>query len=418
MAETQSKLHPASWRLSAMISQYFTRAAFCRFCATHGNGKMVECSTSMQSTIHAYEVRPRKDRRCVDLVSDALPFGGLWYDRPFNFVIKISIWFGARVFLLLVSFVSLIHTGAADAVANGDSGQLVDIGGGRKVYLQCRGSGSPTVLLISGEAGAATAWTMADPAKPAPTVFNEVMKFTRVCAYDRPGTLVDVAPDKTKPSRSDPVPQPTTSQDAVQDLHALLHAAGERGPYVLVGHSFGGLVARLYASAYPKEVTGMVLVDPASEAFQAALVRLKAYDTWKATRTGGRLSLTGDQLAQYPELERLDYDWSFAQLRAASPLRTMPLVLLSSDHSIQKALDPLIAAGKLPRGIPTDFGSTVDKAWKEGQDHDAKLVPNARHIMKTDSSHNIQLEQPRMVVDAIRQVVEAVRDGSRQPQLY
>jgi pimeloyl-ACP methyl ester carboxylesterase len=288
----------------------------------------------------------------------------------------------------------------------------VDIGGGRKLYLECRGAGSPTVVLIGGEAGSATAWTVADPAKPAPTVFDEVAKFTRVCAYDRPGALVDVPGGKMGPSRSTPVPQPTTPQDAVRDLHALLHAAHERGPYVLVGHSFGGLVARLYASTYPDEVAGMVLVDPASESFQAALVRLKAYDTWKATRTGGRLSLAADQLAQYPQLERLDYDRSFDQLRAAAGMRPMPLTLLSSDHSIQKALEPLIAAGKLPPGIPADFGATVDQAWKEGQEHDAKLVPNARHVTKTDSGHNIQLEQPRLVIEAIREVVEAVRRPS------
>src|SRR5262249_13005713 len=150
---------------------------------------------------------------------------------------------------------------------------------------------------------------------------------------------VDLPGGKTSPSRSTPVPQPTTTQDAVRDLHALLRAAGERGPYVLVGHSFGGLVARLYARTYPDEGAGVVLADPASEAFQAALMRMKMYDTWKATRTGGRLSLAADQLKQYPELERLDYDRSFGQLRAAPPLRPMPLVLLSSDHSIRKALE-------------------------------------------------------------------------------
>ena len=371
----------------------------------------------MQSTSHVYEVRPRTDKRGSDLISDVLPFGRLWYNKPFHLAMSIFIRFeaGVGVFLLLVSLVRPLHTVAADLAGNGDFGELVDIGGGRKIYLECRGSGSPTVVLISGEAGAATAWTVADPAKPARTVFDEVANITRVCAYDRPGALVDLAGGKTKPSRSDPVSQPTTTQDAVRDLHALLGAAGERSPHVLVGHSFGGLVARLFASAYPDEVTGMVLVDPASEAFHAALQRLKMYDTWKATRTGGRLSLAADQLSQYPALERLDYDRSFAQLRAAVSLRPMPLVLLSSDHSIQKAMEPLIAAGKLPPGIPADFGSTVDKAWKEGQDHDAKLVPNARHITKTDSGHNIQLEQPRMVIDAIRQVVEAIRTRSRQP---
>jgi len=79
---------------------------------------------------------------------------------------------GVGVFLLLVSLVRPLHTVAADAAGNGDFGELVDIGGGRKMYLECRGSGSPTVMLISGEAGAATAWTMADPPKPARKVFD------------------------------------------------------------------------------------------------------------------------------------------------------------------------------------------------------------------------------------------------------
>jgi pimeloyl-ACP methyl ester carboxylesterase len=96
-------------------------------------------------------------------------------------------------------------------------------------------------------------------------VVFEVAKFTRVCAYDRSGTPVG-----EKPSRSDPVPQPTTAGDAVADLHALLTAAGEVGPFVLVGHSYGGLVARLYASIYPEEVCGLVLVDALGEGLRDA----------------------------------------------------------------------------------------------------------------------------------------------------
>jgi len=129
-------------------------------------------------------------------------------------------------FLLLVPLV----TAAAHAAGSGDFAGLVDIGGGRKMYLECRGTGSPTVVLVGGLRASAEDWSIGD--KSAPPVFPEVAKFTRVCAYDRPGTPVG-----DEPSRSDLVPQPTTAGDAVADLHAMLRAAGEAGPYVLVGHS-------------------------------------------------------------------------------------------------------------------------------------------------------------------------------------
>ena len=167
----------------------------------------------------------------------------------------------ARVFLLFAILVTAPAT--ADAAVRGDFGGLVDIGGGRKMYLECRGAGSPTVVLVAGLKGSAEDWNITKQSKP--TVFAEVAKFSRVCAYDRPGTPVG-----EKPSRSDPVPQPTTAGDAVADLHALLNSAGEAKPYVLVGHSYGGLVVRLYASAYPEDVCGLVLVDALSEELRNA----------------------------------------------------------------------------------------------------------------------------------------------------
>ncbi len=106
--------------------------------------------------------------------------------------------------------------------------------------------------------GAADVWSMSSAGEGAPTVFPEVANFTRVCAYDRPGTVVG----GESPSRGDPVSQPTTAQDAVADLHVLLNAAEEPGPYVLVGHSFGGLVVRLYAMTYPQDVPVLSLSMP------------------------------------------------------------------------------------------------------------------------------------------------------------
>jgi pimeloyl-ACP methyl ester carboxylesterase len=240
-------------------------------------------------------------------------------------------------------------------------------------------------------------WSVTD--KSAPAVFPEVAKFTRVCACDRPGTPVG-----EKPSRSDPVPQPTTAKDAVADLHALLTAAGETGPYVLVGHSYGGLVVKLYASTYPKDVAGLVLVDALSEGLQDA----ETSEQWAIQRK----LIEGDvreSVALYPALERIDTDRSFDQLRAAPPLRSIPLVVLSADRPWGPQVPSMIKAGKLPKDVPPDFGYVTDAAQKKAQEQLAKLVPNAKHITNTNSGHEIHKEQPRLVIDAIRQMVEAVR---------
>src|ERR1700747_3881504 len=117
---------------------------------------------------------------------------------------------GARVLLLLVPLVTELGSTARAAVS-GDFAGLVDIGGGRKMYLESRGTGSPTVVLVGGLRASADDWSLAD--KSAPAVFSEVAKFTRVCAYDRPGTPVD-----EKPSRSDPVSQPATGGDRGADF--------------------------------------------------------------------------------------------------------------------------------------------------------------------------------------------------------
>jgi len=142
----------------------------------------------------------------------------------------------------------------------------VDIGGGRMMYIECRGSGSPTVLLISGTDTASDLWHAAD--QKGPTVYDDIQKTTRVCAYDRPG-----APhlDQTF-SRSNPVPQPTSPQDGVDDLVALLKAADVPGPYVLVAHSFSGTIARAAAAAAVRPMPVVVLT--ASDKFVDVVPKL------------------------------------------------------------------------------------------------------------------------------------------------
>jgi pimeloyl-ACP methyl ester carboxylesterase len=125
-------------------------------------------------------------------------------------------------------------------------GQLVDIGG-RKINLHCSGAGGPTVILMAGSASWSPIWYKVQPA---------IAQNTRVCGFDRAGY-----------GFSDPGPRPQILSDVVDDLHAALKAGAISGPYVLVGHSLGGVEARLYAQRWPKEVASMVLVDtsPAGE---------------------------------------------------------------------------------------------------------------------------------------------------------
>jgi len=287
---------------------------------------------------------------------------------------------------------------AASAPGSADYAGLVDIGG-RRMYLECRGRGSPVVVLVGGYKASADDWTVSR--KPGLDVFGGVAGFTRVCAYDRPGTPVGESP-----SRSDPVPQPTSAADAVRDLAALLKAAGLPGPYLLVGHSYGGLIAKLHARIHAADVSGLVQVDALTEGLQDA----ETPQQWALQRVlaAGEISKAPED---YPDLERMDIDLSFAQVRAAPPLKPMPLLVLSADHGWGPLFPGLIAAGQLPADTPPDFGYVVDAAQAEAQASLAASVPGALHITDTDSGHEIQKEQPQLVIDSIRKVVEAVQLG-------
>jgi CubicO group peptidase (beta-lactamase class C family)/pimeloyl-ACP methyl ester carboxylesterase len=285
---------------------------------------------------------------------------------------------------------------SAPVPAAGDFAGLVEIGDGRKMFLECRGSGSPTVILESGYRNDAEIWN--SPLEPGmSTVFPQVAKFTRVCAYDRPGTFLDA----DHLSRSTQVPMPRTARDLVSDLHALLQAAHIRGPYVFAAHSFGGIFTRLYASTYPNEVVGMVLVDALSEKVRSALTP----EQWKLYENFGFTKPTPG-LEKYKQIETLDVNASLDQIEKAAtaqPLRPIPLVVLTQGQPFD--LSPW-------QPLPADFPEALNRAWHTGQDALAKLAPNARHTVATKSSHYIQVQEPQLVIDAIKQVVEAVRNQS------
>ena len=269
-----------------------------------------------------------------------------------------------------------------------DVAGLIDIGG-RSLYLDCRGSGSPTVILESGFGNDSEIWdSVALPEDGAgPAVFPAIATFTRVCAYDRPGTYRDPG----YPGRSDPVEMPRTAGDIVSDLHALLTATGVPGPYVLVGHSFGGLIVRLYACTYPQDVAGLVLVDSAHEDYYADVEKVLTPAQWDAYSNA-------PEPEGYPGLEKIDIATSAAQMReaaASSPLKPMPLVVITHGQPWE-----------WPEGYPSD---ALEAVWRPLQDRLAALVPDAQLVVAEQSGHYIQLTQPKVVVDAVHQVVESVR---------
>ena len=257
------------------------------------------------------------------------------------------------------------------------------------MFLECRGTGSPTVVLVSGTGGAADEWTVAvDPAAPPASeprpsesaVLPTVAGFTRVCAYDRPGTTR--ADGKMSPST--PVPQPSTAGDGVRDLQAVLTAAGERPPYVLVGASWGAMITALFARTDSAEVSGLVTVDGASPFLQETMTPTQWSDWMR--KIAATDSTTG--------LEKPDYPESVQQIRAAPPLpHPVPAVVLTSDEPWDLQVG--------------DTGSTW-RAWLAAQDRLAQEL-HAEHITDTHSGHAIAVEQPARVSASIRQVVEQAR---------
>ena len=274
-----------------------------------------------------------------------------------------------------VGLAPAVDAGGTPVAAPGRLDGLVDVGGGRRLYLSCVGTGSPTVVLESG---------LGDPAAPWFAVERAVAPVARVCSYDRANALA-------AGGASDPAPTPRTGADAVADLHALLVAAKVPGPYVLVGHSIGGLFARLYAHTYPDEVAGLVLVDSSHEEQNARLEALVSPEQWAAFR-------------QNFEGEGVDLDASFAQVRAAraaAPLPPLPLVVVTAGQPA----DPSV----FPPGWPVEAQARM---WRELQADLAGLVPGGRHVVAERSGHYVHRTEPELVVAAIRQVIEAVRDPS------
>ena len=238
---------------------------------------------------------------------------------------------------------------------------LVDVGG-RELYLTCQGEGSPTVVMESGGRGHSGGWNLVQPS---------VASFTRVCAYDRAGT-----------GRSESVPPNDTAQAIADDLHSLLANAGIDGPYVMVGHSLGGILVRVFANRYLNEVAGMVLVDTGHGDPVARFQEVLTPEEWQLVRD---VILHDDDGFTLPGgLDLLGPD-----------LGDIPLVVLTAGR---RGASPL----------PPDIAERLEQVRLETQEELISLSTNSAHIIAEESGHSIQKDQPDLVIKAIRQVVEEV----------
>ncbi len=249
--------------------------------------------------------------------------------------------------------------------------------GGRLLFLSCSGTGGPTVIL---EAGKGDSSGLLAP------VQNGVAPLTRVCSYDRPNVSAGA---------SDPAPVSRTAEDQVADLHALLTAADIPGPYVLAAHSYGGLISRLYAATYPGEVAGMVLVDTVHEDRAVRRQAMVSSEQWAALQ---------DLESQFSDFERIDEEAGWEQVRqaqSATPLQPLPLVVLAAG------------IGSDPSAYPPDWPiADEEQLHQQLQVELAGLSPRGEYVLVEESGHYIQLEQPGLVIDAIVDVIKAVRDPS------
>jgi pimeloyl-ACP methyl ester carboxylesterase len=285
-------------------------------------------------------------------------------------------------------------------------GKLFDVGDGRKLHAICTGSGAPTVVIEAGASSFAIDFTL---------VQRQIEKSSRVCSYDRAGS-----------GWSDPAGEkPSTT---ARDLKALLQAAGERPPYVLVGASRGGLLIRNYLLEYPDDVAGLVFVDPASEDRLFTMIdgkgvaiaevtaeQLKTTFPKEPVKVPRRKPQTGAPFDRLPPdlyQTRIKLD---ERLIAAVPDVVAAEIVAASQERERAMLARLLAT----RSAKQPFGDRPTVVLSRGSDPNAdreashaaiaRLSSRGRHAVIAGAGHEIHLFEPDAVIKAVSEVVEAIR---------
>ncbi len=245
-------------------------------------------------------------------------------------------------------------------------GRQVDVGG-YHLFVDCEGTGTPTVLLDAGLGNPSSVWSAVQPG---------VSPFTRVCRYDRAGL-----------GGSDTGPRPRTSHQIVDELHRLLERAHIDGPYMLVGASFGGLNIQLFASMYPRDTVGMVLVDATHPDLDARIEKLLSPSQVQERRAD---LAANDEHVTFDDLLASD-----SQVRAAAPLPDVPAVVLRHGLPFESS-----------SGWPRD---RIERLWADLQVDLARRLPHSHVVVAEHSGHRIHQMQPELVIAAIQEVVQVAR---------
>lgn len=253
----------------------------------------------------------------------------------------------------------------------------VDVGG-RRLAMTCGGQGRPAVILETGLGAESGAWA---------TVQAALARRTLVCRYDRAGR-----------GGSEPASSPRSAADMVDDLRRLLDVAGIEAPYVLVGHSFGGLLMRLYAHSHPREVAGLVLVDSLhDDQFDAIGPSFPPEsDTDLPALRQARAFWNGDWRDPASTVERIDFPASFAQTRPIASLGHLPTRVIVAGTFRNHPL------------IPPAYRETLQRRWDALQQQFLRLSSAAILTTVGSSGHFVQTDAPRAVIEAVDSLLDEI----------
>ena len=287
----------------------------------------------------------------------------------------------------------------SDGGPSAAGGELVDVGG-HKLFIACSGTGSPTVVLEGGLGQGSDYFALIAPA---------VATTTRVCAYDRAGH-----------GRSEPATGPQDGMAIARDLHALLAASGNHGPYILAGHSSGGVYVRFFAAAYPSEVAGVVLLDAQSPHMTPVQSASQSSENPMSALAGVLPGLARVGVARLlSSVASNDLPADVTARRRA--FEATPRAASSFGEEFSRLDGILDAAGALPNlgarplVVVTAMAESMD-GWLDQQNRLATLSTNVSHRVFQDITHDALIESvngARAASDAILAVVESIRSGTR-----